>query len=177
MNAVRLRCDLHVNGENRKLILAADREETLEHLALKLSAFLLFWDADPIVAPSVQHPALSNQEFRPDLVALDLSGAVALWVECGTVTIHKMNKLVKRYPSARLVVIKASEHDGRRLREDLSDKVDRSDRVEILAWKASDFAVWLRAMAEKTEAIGEAGGASLNLVVNETPVASDLVPF
>jgi uncharacterized protein YaeQ len=174
---VKIRCDLHINGENRKLFMQSEYSETAEHLALKLSGFLLFWADQPIVSPSLQHPALSAQEFRPDLMGLNVAGEISLWVECGTVTIHKMNKLVKRYPSARLVVIKSNEHDGRRLREDMNDKVERSERVEVWSWPAADFAAWSRAIGEVSTAVGEASGRSLNLVLNDVPFATDLVSF
>lgn len=174
---MKLRCDLHLNEDHRRLLLAAEREETLEHLALKLSAFLLFWGQNPKVAPSLQHPALLGQEFRPDLMGLNATGEIALWVECGTITLHKLNKLTRRHPSARLVVIKASETAARRLRADATDQVDRHARLEIWAWPTEPFLVWLRALAETVTVVGEARGRSLNLVINDVPLVTDILAF
>ncbi len=172
---MKIRCDLHVNGGARKLLLVPGATETGEHLALKLAAYLLFWDFDPVVGASSKHPALADQEFIPDLMALDEGGAVRLWVECGNVAWHKLNKLVRRCPGARLVVLKSTHREAGRLRADVDEKLGRSERLEILSWPDGGFSRWLAALGEKTEAYGEAGGRSFNLVVNETPFDVDLL--
>jgi uncharacterized protein YaeQ len=170
-----IRCDLHVNGGHRRLVIVPRKEETMEHVALRLSAFLLFWDLDPKYELSLKHPALSQQEFRPDLVALNVAGEIALWVECGNVSLHKLNKLTRRYPQARLAVLKTSPEEGRKLRADAADELSRSNLLDIWTWPAGAFASFQKALREVTHVVGEAGGVSLNLVINETPVAVDLV--
>lgn len=174
---MKLRCDLHVNGASRKLVLVPGENEKDETLALKLAAYLLFWGQDPVVDASARHPALAGQEFLPDLMALDETGAVRLWVECGSATLHKLMKLTRRLPQARIVVLKATEREARRLRSDMEDKLDRHAKVEVLAWRGDSFRDWLGALAEKTEVYGEAGGLSLNVVVNERPLAAELARF
>jgi uncharacterized protein YaeQ len=175
---VRLRCDLHVNDGARKLILVCGPTETEEHLALRLCATLLFWDEDPLTEASLKHPALMDQEFLPDLMALDAGGAVRLWVECGKAALHKLGKLVSRYPGARLVVLKASEREGERFRAELADEIERHARIEILAWPAGDFKAFLGALrGGKAEVYGSASPAALNLILNETPFAVDMRPF
>lgn len=173
----RIRCDLHLNGGSRKLILAAGPNETAEHLALKLSAYFLFWDFEPIVGASARHPALLNQEFLPDLLALNDAGEASLWVECGHVTMHKLMKLTRRFPNARLVVVQSGPREAERTRRDLQDQVDRHAKIEILAWPHGQFASWMDILAEKTEAYGESGGLSINAVVNEHPLAVDLLRY
>lgn len=171
---MKLRCDLHVNGGARKLLIVQGPNETGSHLALKLAAYLLFWDLDPIVDASAKTPALASFEFLPDVLALDEGGEVKLWVECGSVTLHKLLKLTRRLPRARLVVLKETRREAERLRQDLVEQLDRQERVEILAWPDGQFRAWLAALREKTEVYGEAGGLLLNVVVNETPVAAEL---
>ena len=174
---MKLRCDLHVNGGARKLVLVPGIQETDEHLAMKLAAYLLFWDLEPIVEASAKHPALASQEFIPDLMALDETGAIKLWVGCGKVTMHKMGKLSRRHPGARLVVMRASEREARRLRGDMEDKVDRQASVEVLAWPQTSFKEWLQALQERTEVYGDAGGRTLNFVVNQRPFVAELLSF
>lgn len=170
---MKIRCDLHVNGALRKLLLVQGPNETPEHMALKLAAYLLLWDAQPIMGAGVKHPALCNQEFIPDVMALNDAGEVRLWAECGQVTLHKLGKLVRRLPQARLVVMKATEREALRLRQDLKDKLDRSEKIEILGWPGPLFKEWLAALAEKTEVFGEAGGHMLNVVINEKPLVAE----
>lgn len=173
---MKIRCDLHVNGGHRRLVLVPQEHETLEHIALKLTAYVLFWDWEPSIELSLKHPALLGQEFKPDLVALDEAGGIRLWVECGKVALHKLDKLTRRYPSAKLVVLKASPEEGRRLREDVKDKLDRHALLEIWCWSKADFAAWSSALRPDVFVGGEALGRSLNLVINDTPLAADLAP-
>jgi len=178
---VKIRCDLHVNGGNKKLLLVAGPSETEDHLALKLAAFLMFWEQDPIINPSVKTPFLASYEFLPDLIALDAGGDCKLWVECGTATMHKMTKLTRRLPNARIVVLKENERGAVRLRADVAelfkDQPDRAEKVEIWAWQGGSFKDWARALGEKTEVYGEAGELSINAVVNDTPVAVDFKTY
>ncbi|MBI5630004.1 MAG: YaeQ family protein [Elusimicrobia bacterium] len=171
---MKIRCDLHVNGGSRKLLLVPGPNETGEHLALKLAAYLLFWDWEPVVEASAKHPALAAQEFIPDLMALDQGGEIRLWVECGQVSLHKLGKLLRRLPQARIVALKADERQARRLRKDLGDCLERSKRVEIWAWPEGSFKSWIACVAEKTEVYGESRGLMLNAVVNERPIVAEL---
>ena len=174
---MKIRCDLHLNGGSRKLLLVPGPNETGEHLALKLAAYLLFWDQNPVVEASSRHPALAGQEFIPDLMALNDSGEIALWVECGQATLHKLGKLVRRLPAARIVVIKATEREAARLRQDVGDRLDRPERIEVLAWPGRSFHQWLAVVREKTEVYGEGGGLMINAVVNEHPIVAELKVF
>lgn len=171
-----LRCDIHLNGGHRKLILSPRPEETHDHLALKLAAFLLFWAEEPVVDPSAKHPALLDQEFRPDLMALDLSGRMALWIECGFTSLNKLEKLPRRFPHARFVVIRESLRDGERVRRDLNDCLTRGT-VDVWAWREEDFKLWRDALDDKTEVFGDVQGRSFNLTINQTPLAVDLQDF
>ncbi len=171
---MKFRCDLHLNGGSRKLILMPGPNETTEHLALKLSAYLLFWDFDPIVQVSAKHPALLNQEFLPDLLALDDSGQARIWIECGNVAMNKLTKLPRRFPWSRIVVLKATEREAARLRRDLQDQSDRDDKIEVLGWPTGLFDDWMGALRENTEVYGESGGMTINAVVNEIPFVAEL---
>ncbi|HRY28607.1 MAG TPA: YaeQ family protein [Elusimicrobiota bacterium] len=172
---MKMRCDIHINNAFRKLLLVQEREETLEHMALRLSAFILFWDFDPKMAVPMDRPPLAGQEFRPDIIGLTPGGEIALWGECGNVTLHKLNKLTRRYPSSKIVVLKSSEQAGQKLREDLrKDRTVREKQIEIWCWPAAAFASWMRAMDETVHAVGEVSGRSLNLTINEVPLAVDL---
>jgi hypothetical protein len=178
---MKIRCDLHLNGETRKLLLVPGPNESFDHLGLKLAAFLLFWKFGPIVDPSIKTPALASYEFLPDLIALDEGGTCVLWVECGTATMHKMTKLTRRLPHARIVVLKENERGALRLRADVNDEFktqpDRSAKVEIWAWQGDAFKDWMRALTEKTEVYGESGELSINAVVNDHPVVADFKAY
>lgn len=170
---MKLRCECRVNGGERTLQLMAGPNEPGEHLALKLAACLLFWDREPILDASPKTPGLEHFDFSPDLIAKDAAGDVTLWVECGSTTMNKLDKLPKRLPRARIVVLKETIRDAERLRREL-DAAGMGRRIEILAWPDGAFRAWAERVGEKTEAYGEAGELSLNLVLNGHPVCLDL---
>lgn len=166
---MKIRCDLNINGASRKPFLVSGPNEPDAHLAHKVAAYILFWNYEPIVDATQKTPALANFEFLPDLIAVDAAGKAVLWVECGTITMHKLTKITRRMPSCRLVIMKESERDAERLRKELEQQFDRPGKVEILAWPEQSFREWTRAVADKTEAFGEAQGHMINAVVNDTP--------
>jgi uncharacterized protein YaeQ len=158
-------------------VIAPQESETLDHLALKLGAYLLFWDMEPKLDLSLKHPALLGQPFKPDVAALDATGGIALWAECGKSAMHKLDKLTRRYPAAQLVAFRATEHEGKQMRRDVDEQLERARFLKIWAWPAADFSAWKTALAEQTHVVGEVSGRSFNLVINETPLAVELAAF
>lgn len=177
MLPLKIRADLNVNHGSRKLVLTAVEPEKPQHLGLKLAAYLLFWDEELTVQPSLNHHALTGQPFRPDLLGTDITGSVGIWVECGNTSQNKIQKVLKRWSDARVVVLKERPAEAERFRKVLEDGVPKSGRVEILAWPEGGFKEWMRLLSEKTEIIGEAGGLTLNLVVNEEVCVADLKKY
>lgn len=171
----KIRADMQVNGGRRTLVLAATLNEKPEHLGLKLAAYLLYWDKELTVEAGAQHPALIGQDFQPDLLGTDITGSVALWVECGQTSQHKLLKVLRRWREAEVTVLKETPVQALRFRKDLESGVPGSERIRILYWPVGGFSEWLDCLAEKTEIVGEAGDVSFNLVVNERVYARDLL--
>ncbi len=174
---MKIRADLTINGENRRSLLVAGPNELDSRLANKLAAYILFWNDAPILDASAKTPALAAFEFLPDLLALDAAGEATLWVECSTTTLHKLTKITRRAPRARIVILKETERDAERLRRDLDAQFDRPERVEILAWPGAQFKDWCAAVGETTEAYGEADGRMINAVVNERMLVVEFKRF
>lgn len=170
-----IRCELNINGGDRRILLVAKEEETLEHVALRLTAAILFFDLEPALEVGPTHPAVLDIGFYPDLMAVDESGEIGVWVECGNVANNKLVKVARRLRKARLVVLKESPEDGRRFREVIKKEIPKGDKIEVWAWPKDDFARWTAAIKESTHVFGEASGRSLNLVLNEVPFAVELI--
>ena len=165
---------MSVNSESRKLVLVAIENEKPEHLGLKLAAYLLFWKENLTVDPSLKSSALAGQPFRPDLLGTDITGSTAAWVECGNTTEHKIGKVLRRWPAARIAVVKEYQRVAEDFRRMLSAKVPKSERVEVYYWPEGGFKEWMECLSEKTEIIGEANDAGFNLVVNERVYLADI---
>lgn len=168
---------MSVNGGSRVMVLTCIDNETPEHLALKLGAYLSLWDSELVMEASGKHPALAGQEFRPDLLGLDAGGAVSVWVECGNTALHKLGKVTRKWPQARVVLFKENEAKAGRVREDLEREGVDISRVEVYCWPGQAFKEWAGLMADKVEVIGEAHGVGFNLVVNDQIYATDLLKF
>jgi len=166
---------MRVNDGWRKLVLVAIENEKPEHLALKLAAYLSFWDLDLTMEASGKHPALAGVSFRPDLMNTNIEGQVGTWIECGNTTLNKLAKVRRKWPEAKMAVFKDTEQKALKFREDMRKEVPRSHTVEIYTWKERGFQEWLGLMSEKTEVYGEVGGTDFNLVVNEAVYTTDLV--
>lgn len=174
---MKVRCDLSVNGGERKLLLVARPEEPESHLALKLAAAVLFFDADPIFDASPKTPALADFDFLPDLLGLDEAGGVKLWVDCGSTTMNKLLKMTRRLPYARLVVLKENPRQAERLRREIAEQLPKHERIEILAWPEYGFKEWAALVGEKNEVYGEGGGLMVNIVLNGQPVVVEFQRF
>jgi uncharacterized protein YaeQ len=174
MGPLKIRAYLQVNDETRKLVLSANDNETPEHLALKLAAFLVFWKDDPVVDPSLKSSALAGQALRPDLLSTNIEGSVGLWIDCGNTSENKLGKALRRWPDARIAVLKENERQALAQREVLKAKVPKSDRIQIYYFPQGEFKTWMSCLAENAEVIGEANDAGMNLVINENVFVVDM---
>lgn len=172
---MKLRCELHLNGKMSRVILFAKPEETLTHLALKLAAYAMFMPLNPIIEPSTDHSSLAGYEHKPDVMGLTDGGDISLWLECGQVSINKLDKITRRLHNSRIIVLKPTLREAKQMREFAERDVKQHQRLEIWTWQGNEFEPWAKALDEKTEIFGEAQERSLNLVVNNTAYSVDLI--
>jgi uncharacterized protein YaeQ len=170
-----VRCELNINGGTRRILLVAKEEETLDHVALRLTAAILFFDGEPLLEAGPGHQAVADTGFYPDLLVTDEAGGISVWIECGNIANNKLAKVARRLRGARLVVLKESQEDGRRFRAVVQKEISKGEKIEIWAWPKEDFAKWTAAIKESTHVCGEASGRSLNLVMNEVPFDVQLI--
>jgi uncharacterized protein YaeQ len=153
----------------------AKEVETIEHVALRLAAAILFFDQEPALEVGPSHPAVVDSGFFPDLLVTDEAGAVKVWIECGNIATNKLSKVARRLRGARLVALRESPEDGRRFREVIKKEIPKDEKIEILAWPKDEFIKWTNALRESSHVYGEASGRSFNLVLNEVPFCVDLI--
>lgn len=171
---MKIRCEVHIGDLVGKVILAPKPEEKVPHLAMKLAAYTMFLPLSPVVEPSTDHPSLLGFDHKPDVMTTNLSGEIDLWIECGAVATQKLNKILRRLPQARIIILKTSIREAKQLRERAESEVKSHERLEIWTWEEPMFETWLNALEEKTEIFGEAGEKYFNLVINETAYSTDM---
>ena len=175
MPLYKIRADLRVNDDNRNLVLVAIENETPAHLGLKLAAYLSFWEQDLTLEASAKHPALAGSAFRPDLLGTGIGGQVTHWIECGRTSSNKIEKVLRKWPDAALIVFKESEFVARQFRREVLKEMPRGERVAVYCWKDGGFAEWMDCLAEKIDVFGDCGGGKFNLVIGEKIYTQDLL--
>ncbi len=162
---MKIRSAVHLGEKSFALQLFPILSETDEHLELKLAASLFYHAYEPVVVSSPQqHSALAGQDFAPDLIHIDDTNQVTLWIECGKTTVHKLDKATKRFRNARIVMLTALPREGEQMAESLES--DGIRRVEIWSFAPGEYDRWSRLIQEQNDMIGEATETSLNLVIN-----------
>ncbi len=167
-----IRSTIHINGRTTSLNLYATLQETRDHLLLKLAATLFFFDQDPTIETGATHPALQGQDYWPDVMATDAGGQITLWIECGKTTLHKLEKISRRFRNARIIVLTPEPHQARQQAEGIA--ADNLRGIEIWSFGQGEFERWRQAASEKNDIIGEAKASSLNLVINNALYVTDL---
>ena len=148
-------------------------QETSDHLLLKLAAFIFFHAQEPLVISSPQqHLALAGQDFAPDLMQVDDTHQVTLWIECGKTTLHKLDKVTKRFRSARILMLLALPHEARQMAESL--EAEGNTRIEVWSFRQGEFSRWKSLVREQNDVIGEASETSMNFVINNEMFMTEL---
>jgi uncharacterized protein YaeQ len=170
---VKIRSSIHLDEKSYTLPLSPVLQETDDHLVLKLAAFVFFHEQVPAVISSPQQSAaLTGQDFAPDLMTVDDTNQVTLWIECGKTTLHKLDKVTKRFRGARIVMLLAHPHEAGQMAESLED--EGNTRIELWSFKQGEFARWKSLVQEQNDIIGEATETSMNLVMNSEMFITEL---
>jgi uncharacterized protein YaeQ len=169
---VKLRSSIHLNGRSTNLNLFSTLQETADHLVLKLAASLFFFDKNPTIETGATNPALENQDYWPDLMTVDLTNQVTLWIECGKTTLHKLEKVSKRFRQARVLVFTAYPRQAHQQAEDIQEEELRG--IEVWSFADGEYDRWKNLVAENNDIIGEASETALNLIINEQPFMTEL---
>ena len=128
-----------------KIVIGQIEYETLEHVVLKFLGWCVFYHERLAIEKKI------DDLFEPDLVLQGYDGTVHLWVECGKVSIHKLNKLTKRYPGSRIYVLLASERDARQMAEQIRKKVDKPAAIRLVAFTEDVVGTFLPTLMNKNE--------------------------
>ncbi|ODS38141.1 MAG: hypothetical protein A7316_00105 [Candidatus Altiarchaeales archaeon WOR_SM1_86-2] len=126
-------------GKSKKLILFKDLMETEEHIALKLIAYLYFFEYEIKPETSVL------QKYKPDLVIFDdplLKSNIKFWIECKDVSAKELDRVLRKNRNADVYLFNsenAIENRKNKLRKEIRDidrfYVAKVTNMEMLAWK------------------------------------------
>lgn len=155
--------DVTCNGTRRKLVLARSAGESVRHVSLKLLAYLLYFDDEPVIEIRV------GQHYKPDLVCRD-GHDVTLWVECGEVGVKKLDRVSTKNHRARVVVVKPTRGTAEQYKLAAEKRLKRPERVTYLAFDDGFLRSFVEAFSTRTTLTASVPPArdSLDLTLNGT---------
>jgi len=135
--------DRGVYGQ-RSIVMAQSPEEPDEHILLRFLSHVLFFDEALADAHGYTDP------HEPDLHALDLTGQLTLWVECGMPPMKRLTRALGKWKDARFVVLVAGRDEALAVRAQIVAQKPRNlERLEIHCIP-QEFMVWLESVGSRS---------------------------
>lgn len=116
-------------ARTEKLIIAAFENESGGHVALKLLAYLIFIERRPHIDED------AGWHFTPDLIARDDSGSITLWIDCGRVSMKKVDTIATKVrDSIDFFVFRKTQRDMQQFYQAIKDKIKHLDNVKCISF-------------------------------------------
>ena len=124
--------NIHVNDDksehSEKLIIVAFDNEGAANIVLKLLAYLMFikkrpsFDDDP------------GWQVRPDLIARNDSGAITIWIDCGSVSTKKLDTVATKIRDIQFFVFRKTLKDMEHFYRTIKDKIKYLQNVKCVSF-------------------------------------------
>ena len=155
----------------KKLILVKNDLESRAHVAMKLLAYMLFYD------PRLQVETSAGMHYKPDLMIPGGhgDGVPELWIDCGKIALRKVESLSGKLRASRFILVKETKRELETFKQLIEKKVEHSTRLEYLGFEKGFVARFSEALARGNEvtlyeAAENAIGVALNAEVFESGV-------
>lgn len=145
---VRLTSEIANHPLPSKVLLNQDLMEPLDHVLLKLLAYVVFQRERLQLEPRLHD---DNIPFIPDLIQLDYEMKPALWIECGETLATKLDKLAVKAPWAELWVVSRSSEKQNEIMEEMRRHNLRHDRYRLLVFETAVFDEMLSVLVSRNE--------------------------
>jgi uncharacterized protein YaeQ len=116
--------------EGDKRVLERRQGESERHIILKALGLLLYYDRNPGIELRVSP---DKRDYRPDVVAFDTKGEISLWIDCGKISLKKLDDL-SRQLAAEIVILKATRPEMEAFARQAAKKVRRYERIRFLGF-------------------------------------------
>lgn len=132
---------------SEKLVIGAFENESGSGVALKVLAYLLFIDHRPRIDED------AGWQFTPDLIARDESGNIKLWVDCGRVSMKKVDTIaMKVRDHIQFFVFRKTRRDMEQFYQAIKDKIKHLQNVKCISFD-DEFVDALGASLDRTNNI------------------------
>lgn len=130
-------------GSETTLHLVKRTGESFGHVAMKLLGYLLFFDPELAVEPTV------DQRYKPDLARFGDRGRPIEWVECGKVAPRKLDRVVRRNDDATVAILKETPRKLDRFERAVGDLAEAERRVRGVAFEPGVVTDWADALERR----------------------------
>jgi uncharacterized protein YaeQ len=154
-----------------RLFLAKKQGESLDHVLMKLCAYLLFYH------PDLKVEVDASQHYRPDLVRLDERGDPVQWVDCGSTALRKLDRIASKNRKTTIDIVKPTARTLTLFKAAAEAKIERPERVRYFAFRdgfLNDLAAVIRSR-HQLEATVLGDCESLEVSVDGQPFSSPIV--
>jgi len=115
--------------QSEKLVISAFNNESGSSIALKVVAYLMFIKRQPRIDED------AGWQVVPDLLARDESGAITLWVDCGSVSTKKADTIATKVrDNIEFYVFRRTEREMNEFYKQIQDKVKHLQNVNCVSF-------------------------------------------
>lgn len=114
--------------KHEKIILVKDLSELRNHVVLKLLAYMLFYE------PGLKIEVSAEMHYKPDLLVPG-EHTPKLWIDCGKVTLKKVESLAGKLRNTRIVFLKETRRELETFKKLVEKKVEKPEQLEFLAFE------------------------------------------
>ena len=150
-------------ADNTKIVQERRGGESDRHIVLKLLGYMLYFELRPKIEIAVSD---NKREYRPDVVAFDASGNIVVWVDCGQITLRKVDDLTRQLDTAPIVIIKPTFREMEGYAVQAMKKVKRAPRVLFLGFDADFVPSLIAALGHNNHLTWVRNGARLCVTLN-----------
>jgi len=133
--SVNFKFNITKGSEKRMIVLRKVSRESLEHIILKLLAYLLFFEENLLIEER------ASQHYKPDLVKFDKEQTwkVVKWIDCGTIDSKKLFKISKHNRQAEIYIFKSSKNSAQSLKNKLSKKIKSFSNINYFIFNKGNL--------------------------------------
>ncbi|MBU3759394.1 MAG: YaeQ family protein, partial [Candidatus Omnitrophica bacterium] len=121
--------ELQLGKIRKKMIFVKAEGEKREHVVLKVLAYMLFFEPELKVEVDI------GMHYKPDLVVMAPGEHVpSVWIDCGQVTILKVQSLARKLKHSRIIFMKQTQRELQQFKKLIERKVEDESRIECIAF-------------------------------------------
>ena len=110
----------------KKMILFKEELESREHVVLKLLAYVIFYDERLKIEFSI------GTHYKPDLVIEGDHGVPELWIDCGKITLKKVEGVTSKFKRTKIIILKKGKTEAVSLKKLSEKRVDSFENLQFL---------------------------------------------